>query len=137
VLLKAGFLRAMKILFFGDQSHCRAYSPGLALGLQLQEQQAGTGFGLFLKNAGYRPIRLISTPYLTLQIMKKNMGTADRTIRLIVAALIAGLYFTNIITGTWAIVLLVLAGVFVFTSLLAFCPLYTLFGISTCPMKKA
>ncbi|EMR01325.1 YgaP family membrane protein [Cesiribacter andamanensis] len=69
--------------------------------------------------------------------MKKNMGIADRTIRVIVAALIGVLYVTNLLSGTWAIVLLVLAGVFVLTSLLAFCPLYALFGISTCPMKKA
>lgn len=69
--------------------------------------------------------------------MKKNMGTADRVIRFIIAAIIAALYFTNVITGTLGIVLLVLAGVFVLTSLISFCPLYAPFGIKTCPMKKS
>jgi uncharacterized membrane protein len=68
--------------------------------------------------------------------MKKNMGSMDKTIRIIIAAVVAGLYYGNIITGTLGIVLLVLAGVFVLTSLVSFCPLYTLFGISTCPTKQ-
>ncbi len=67
--------------------------------------------------------------------MKKNMGTADKIIRLIIAAIIVTLYFTEMITGTVAIVLLVLSGIFVLTSLISFCPLYTLFGIKTCPKK--
>jgi hypothetical protein len=53
-----------------------------------------------------------------------------------VAAVIAILYFTNVIGGTLGIVLLVLAGVFVLTSAIGFCPLYAIFGISTCPAKK-
>jgi hypothetical protein len=69
--------------------------------------------------------------------MKKNMGSADRLIRLVIAAVIAALYFTNVITGTLGIVLLVLAGVFVLTSLISFCPLYTLVGLNTCPAKKS
>jgi hypothetical protein len=68
--------------------------------------------------------------------MKKNMGTADRVIRVIIAAIIATLYFTNILTGTLAIVLLVLAGVFVLTSLVGFCPLYAIFGIRTCAISN-
>jgi len=64
--------------------------------------------------------------------MKKNMGTADRIIRIIVAAVIAILYFTGVIPGTLGIVLLVLAIVFVLTSLISFCPLYLPFGIKTC-----
>lgn len=64
--------------------------------------------------------------------MKKNMGSADRIIRVIIAAVIAGLFFAKVITGTVGIVLLVLAGVFVLTSLISFCPLYLPFGISTC-----
>lgn len=68
--------------------------------------------------------------------MKKNMGTADRVIRLIIAAVVAGLFFSNIISGTLGIVLLALAGIFVLTSLVSFCPLYTLVGISTCPVKE-
>lgn len=68
--------------------------------------------------------------------MKVNMGNADRVIRVLLAAVIAFLFFTNTITGTMGIVLLSLAGVFVLTSLVSFCPLYTIFGLSTCPMKK-
>lgn len=68
--------------------------------------------------------------------MKKNMGSADRIIRLLLAAVFAVLYFTNTVTGTFGIILLVLGAVFVLTSLISFCPLYPLFGISTCPAKK-
>jgi hypothetical protein len=68
--------------------------------------------------------------------MKKNMGSADRIIRAIVAAIIAVLYFTGTITGTLGIVLLVLAGVFLLTSFISFCPLYAPFGMSTCKVKE-
>lgn len=64
--------------------------------------------------------------------MKKNMGSSDKVIRFILAAIFVGLYFTGTVTGTWGIVLLVLAGVFVLTSLISFCPLYAPFGLSTC-----
>ena len=60
------------------------------------------------------------------------MGTADRAIRVIVAVVIAALFFTNVISGVLGIVLLVLAGVFVLTSLVSTCPLYMPFGLSTC-----
>jgi len=69
--------------------------------------------------------------------MKTNMGTTDKIIRVIIAAIIGTLFFTNILTGIIGIVLLVLAGIFVLTSLVSFCPLYTLFGFSTCSTKKA
>ncbi len=68
--------------------------------------------------------------------MKKNMGSADRIIRLIIAALVAVLYFTNIISGTLGIVLIILSGIFVLTSLISFCPLYKPFGLSTCAIKE-
>ncbi len=64
--------------------------------------------------------------------MKKNMGVADRIIRLIVAAVLGYLYFGGIVTGTWGIVLAVLGGVFTLTSLVGFCPLYAPFGLKTC-----
>jgi len=67
--------------------------------------------------------------------MNKNMGKADRIIRVIIAAIIGFLYFTGTITGTLGVVLLVLAGVFVLTSLVSFCPLYAPFGIKTCPVN--
>jgi hypothetical protein len=68
--------------------------------------------------------------------MKKNMGNTDRIIRIVIAIVIAALYFTNVITGTLGIVLLAFAGIFLLTSLVSFCPLYTLFGMNTCPAKK-
>jgi hypothetical protein len=69
--------------------------------------------------------------------MKKNMGNTDRIIRVIVAIVIAALYFTGTLTGVLGTVLLVLAGVFVATSLVSFCPLYTIAGLNTCPTKQA
>ena len=65
------------------------------------------------------------------------MGTTDRVIRFIVAAIIGVLYYTGTISGTLGIVLLVLAAVFVLTSFISFCPLYAPFGISTCPNKNS
>jgi len=67
--------------------------------------------------------------------MKKNMGNADRIIRLIVAAVIVALYFSDAISGTLGIVLLALAVIFVLTSLIRVCPLYLPFGIKTFPKQ--
>ncbi len=63
--------------------------------------------------------------------MKKNMGTLDRVIRLVIAAVIAVLYFTKTLSGLPAIILGVLAVIFVATSFVGFCPLYLPFGLST------
>lgn len=63
--------------------------------------------------------------------MKPNMGTLDRTLRIIVALAIGALYFTGTISGTAAIVLAALAVVFFLTSLAARCPAYLPFGWST------
>ncbi len=68
--------------------------------------------------------------------MKKNMGMADKLIRFLVAIAIAVLYFMNVISGTVAIILLILAVIFVLTSFVSFCPLYLPFGISTCKKKS-
>jgi fatty acid desaturase len=67
--------------------------------------------------------------------MKKNMGSADRIIRILAAIVFVALYFGNVVTGTWGVVLLVLAGVFVLTSLVSYCPLYVPIGMSTCASK--
>ena len=63
--------------------------------------------------------------------MKSNMGTIDRIIRVVLAIIMAVLYFTGTVSGTVGIILLVLAGVFLVTSLISFCPLYLPFKIST------
>ncbi|MBS1745730.1 MAG: DUF2892 domain-containing protein [Bacteroidetes bacterium] len=68
--------------------------------------------------------------------MKKNMGTIDKAIRILVAVVIAALYFTNVISGTLAIVLSILAVVFILTSFISFCPLYLPFGINTSKKKR-
>ena len=68
--------------------------------------------------------------------MKKNMGSFDRIIRIALAVVISVLYFTGIVTGTLGIVLMAFSAVFVLTSLVGFCPLYTLLGFSSCPSKK-
>jgi len=68
--------------------------------------------------------------------MKKNMSTADRIIRILISALMVTLYFTNMVGGTVGIILLVLSGVFTLTSFISFCPLYAIFGISTCSVKQ-
>jgi len=73
----------------------------------------------------------------SMTVGKKNMGDGDRTIRILIAALIIILYLGDIFTGTPGIVLLIVAGVFLLTSFFGSCPLYSLFGINTCKVKKA
>lgn len=68
--------------------------------------------------------------------MKKNMGSADRIIRVIIAAIVTTLYFTGVISGTLGIILIILSGIFVLTSLISFCPIYAPFGLKTCALKK-
>ena len=66
----------------------------------------------------------------------KNMGSADRILRVVVALIVGILFFTEVITGTLAIVLLIVAGVFLLTSLVSTCPLYLPFGIKTFKRKS-
>jgi len=63
--------------------------------------------------------------------MKKNMGVIDKAIRIIIALVLVILYFTNVITGTLGIVLIIFAAVFVLTSIIGFCPLYLPLKINT------
>jgi hypothetical protein len=67
--------------------------------------------------------------------MKKNVGSIDRVIRIVAALVLAALYFMNVISGTLGIVLVVLAVIFAATSAVSFCPLYAMFGLSTCAVK--
>jgi membrane-anchored protein YejM (alkaline phosphatase superfamily) len=67
--------------------------------------------------------------------MKKNMGYTDRIIRVIIAVIFAGLYFSGSILGTFGIVLFALSIVLIATSLIGSCPLYLPFGISTLQKK--
>ena len=70
--------------------------------------------------------------------MKKNMSSLDRIIRIVIAAVFATLYFSNVLSGTLGLVLMILGVVFVLTSFVSFCPIYAVFGISTCkvPAKQ-
>ncbi len=68
--------------------------------------------------------------------MKKNMGTIDKVVRILIALVVIGLYFTNVISGVMAIVLLILSGIFILTSVISFCPLYLPFGINTDKKKE-
>ncbi len=68
--------------------------------------------------------------------MKKNMGNLDRLIRGSLAVLVGILYFTNVISGNLALILLIVAGILILTSLVSFCPLYAPFGISSCERKS-
>ena len=68
--------------------------------------------------------------------MKKNMGSPDRIVSVILAIVFAVLYFTGTVPGTWGIVLLVLGVVFILTSVVGMCPIYALGGMNTCPSKS-
>jgi len=63
--------------------------------------------------------------------MKKNMGMVDRIVRVALAVVFISLIFAGQVQGTLAVIMGVLAAVFVITSVVAFCPLYLPFGIST------
>jgi len=67
--------------------------------------------------------------------MKKNMGSYDKLIRLVVAIVLIILYYRGAFSSTLGIVVLVVAFVLTLTSLMSFCPLYTLFGLNTCKKK--
>ena len=69
--------------------------------------------------------------------MKKNMGNTDKGIRIVIALVIALLYYFEVISGTFAYVLMALAIIFLITSFLNFCPLYAPFGWSTCKTKES
>ncbi|MEN8249120.1 MAG: DUF2892 domain-containing protein [Bacteroidota bacterium] len=63
--------------------------------------------------------------------MKANMGSLDRLVRLIIAVAVGVLYYMRVIEGTLGIVLLVVAAIFLLTSLVSFCPLYPIFKLNT------
>jgi len=66
--------------------------------------------------------------------MKKNVGSADSIIRIVIAAIVGVLFYTGTISGILGIVLLVLAGVLLLTGFVSFCPLYSIFGVKSCPI---
>ncbi|MBK6364766.1 MAG: DUF2892 domain-containing protein [Saprospiraceae bacterium] len=68
--------------------------------------------------------------------MVKNMGRKDKLIRMIVALVIASLYYFGYISGTLALVLLIIGIILALTSVIQFCPIYKLVNINTCEVKK-
>ena len=68
--------------------------------------------------------------------MNKNMGNLDKLIRVLLAMVFVVLYLTGTVTGTLGLALVAIAVLFILTSLVSFCPLYTIFGINTCSIKK-
>jgi hypothetical protein len=68
--------------------------------------------------------------------MRKNLSSADKVIRILVAAAIVTVYLLNKVDGTTAIILLIGAGVLVLTSLFNFCPLYSMLGLSSRKKKQ-
>lgn len=69
--------------------------------------------------------------------MRKNLGSADKLVRLLIAIALIVLFYLEIITGTLGIVALILALVLAITSLVSFCPIYAVFGLSSCKNEEA
>ncbi len=69
--------------------------------------------------------------------MKKNMGTIDKILRVIIAIVIAALYYMDlIVSNTLSAIILFVAAILLITSLLNFCPLYLVLGINSCSSDK-
>lgn len=64
--------------------------------------------------------------------MKKNMGSVDKIVRIVIAVVLGILFYTGVISGVLGIVLLVVAGIFLLTGFVSFCPIYAIFGMRTC-----
>ena len=67
--------------------------------------------------------------------MKKNVGNTDKIVRMLIAVIIMVLYYLGYISGTLAMILLIIGVVFLVTALISFCPLYFIFGKNTCKKK--
>lgn len=67
--------------------------------------------------------------------MKPNVGTTDKIVRITAAIIFAILFFTGVVQGTVGMVLLILGGIFLATSLISFCPIYAIVGMNTCKVK--
>lgn len=68
--------------------------------------------------------------------MKKNVGNIDKVMRIILAIVLFAVAYLGVVEGTLAIVAYVAGGVMLFTGFMKSCPLYSIFGMNTCPMKK-
>ena len=68
--------------------------------------------------------------------MKKNVGSIDKVVRLLLAALFIILFVTNVVSGLFGYILLALGAIFILTSLVSWCPIWAALGFNTCPVKK-
>ena len=68
--------------------------------------------------------------------MKKNVGNIDKAIRIAVAVIAAALYLTETVDGLPGIIMLAAGVILALTSVVGFCPMYTVLGINTCPARK-
>jgi hypothetical protein len=68
--------------------------------------------------------------------MNKNVGTTDRVIRIVIAAVLAVLYFSGAVTGTLGTIVLIVAAISLITGIFRVCGLYALFGVNTCRTKE-
>ncbi|RLD83795.1 MAG: DUF2892 domain-containing protein [Bacteroidetes bacterium] len=68
--------------------------------------------------------------------MKKNVGSIDKVVRLIIAVIAVYVAYKGIVASPWDYVLYAVAGIMVITSLMGSCPLFSIFGINTCKVKK-
>jgi len=64
------------------------------------------------------------------------MGSTDQIVRVVIALIVGVLFFTKVVSGILGFVLLAVAGIFVLTSVVSFCPLYAVFGVHTCPVEN-
>jgi hypothetical protein len=78
----------------------------------------------------------LNKSFIKKDIMKRNVGTIDKAVRLVLAAILITLNLTGTVTGTLSIVLWVVTASMLFTSIFSFCPVYTLIGVNTCPAKE-
>ena len=76
-----------------------------------------------------------SYKHITINKMKKNVGNTDKSVRVLLAIVVALLYYFNVIEGTLAYILMAVAIILLVTSLINFCPLYKILGINTCKIK--
>jgi len=68
--------------------------------------------------------------------MKKNVGSIDKIVRLLLAALFIILFFTHVVVGIFGYILLALAAILILTSIFSFCPIWMLLGVKTCKVKS-
>jgi hypothetical protein len=63
--------------------------------------------------------------------MKKNIGSADKIVRLLLAVVGLVVYFTGTVTGIWGLVILIVGVILGLTALINFCPIWAAVGVNT------